>query len=112
MSTSFPMEISCQQVKALLDADGPLILVDCREPDEHRMVSLDGAKLLPTSLLPAAIAELEPLRDERIVVFCHHGMCSLRMVEWLREHGFQNVQSMTGGIDQWAQEIEPGMVRY
>ncbi len=106
------VEISCQQVKTLLDAGGSLNLVDCREPDEHAMVSLDGAKLLPTSMLPTAVAELEPLRDEQIVVFCHHGMRSLRMVEWLRGQGFENVQSMTGGIDQWAQEIEPGMVRY
>lgn len=106
------MEISCQQVKTLLDAGGPLNLVDCREPDEHAVVSLDGAKLLPTSMLPAAVAELEPLRDERIVVFCHHGMRSLRMVEWLRGQGFENVLSMTGGIDQWAREIEPGMARY
>ena len=106
------MEISCQQVKTLLYTGGPWNLVDCREPDGHAVVSLDGAKLLPTSMLRAAVTELEPLRDERIVVFCHHGMRSLRMVEWLRGQGFENVQSMTGGIDQWAREIEPDMVRY
>ena len=51
-------------------------------------------------------------RIDRIVVYCHLGGRSHRVATWLREQGFAQAQSMAGGIDQWAAEIEPGMARY
>ena len=107
-----PLETTCAKVKSLLDADEPVQLVDCREPSEHAIAAIDGAQLVPTSMLPAAADQLVPLRDERIIVFCHHGMRSLQFVEWLRSQGFEQAQSMSGGIDRWADEIDPGVARY
>jgi rhodanese-related sulfurtransferase len=45
-------------------------------------------------------------------VHCHHGGRSLRVVRWLREQGFSRAQSMAGGIDQWAVDIDPSLPRY
>jgi rhodanese-related sulfurtransferase len=31
---------------------------------------------------------------------------------WLRNQGFTRAASMTGGIDQWATDIDPTIARY
>ncbi len=106
------MEVSCQDV-AQLRADGEnFVFIDCREPDEAAICSIEGATLMPTSTLPDRAAELDPHKADRIVIHCHAGGRSLRMANWLRQQGFEQAQSMAGGIDKWAQEIEPGMPRY
>ena len=107
-----PLEISCHDVRALLHADSGVVLLDCREADEHRLVAIDGARLLPMSEIPQRIGELTSLIEARIVVHCHHGGRSAKVALWLRQQGFARAQSMAGGIDQWAIDIEPGMARY
>jgi len=57
-------------------------------------------------------AELEPYRAREIVVHCHHGGRSMQVTQWLRQQGYSRVQSMAGGIDRWACEIEPNLPRY
>jgi rhodanese-related sulfurtransferase len=110
--SELPLEISCHDVNARLDAaDRDLLLLDCREPEEHAIVAIRDAKLLPMSEIQQRIGEL-PDRQSHIVVLCHLGGRSLQVTSWLRQQGFSNVQSMAGGIDQWAVEIEPGMARY
>jgi adenylyltransferase/sulfurtransferase len=51
-------------------------------------------------------------KDRPIVVYCHHGMRSQRACDWLRRAGYQNVFNLIGGIDAWADQIEPTMKRY
>ncbi|HQU46751.1 MAG TPA: rhodanese-like domain-containing protein, partial [Pirellulales bacterium] len=58
------------------------------------------------------VSELEPHRGRAIVVHCHHGGRSLRVAQWLRQQGFAAAQSMSGGIDAWAAEIDPDVPRY
>jgi len=110
--SELPMEVSCQEVKGALDASEQLLLVDCREEEEHQTVSIKGAILLPMSQLVERVGELECEQHRQIVVHCHHGGRSLQVANWLRQQGYGNAQSMQGGIDVWAEEIEPGMTRY
>jgi rhodanese-related sulfurtransferase len=107
-----PLEIDCQSVKSLLDAGEDFLLLDCREPNEHQIVSLAAARLLPMGEIPQRLEELAAARDQRIVVHCHHGGRSLRVAAWLRQQGFPGAQSMAGGIDAWAAEIDPRLPRY
>ena len=58
------------------------------------------------------INELEEWRDKKIIVYCHHGVRSLRVVRWLREKGFSKASSMKGGIDQWVECVNPSLPRY
>ncbi|MEX2141161.1 MAG: rhodanese-like domain-containing protein [Pirellulales bacterium] len=109
---TLPLEIPPGQVKELLDAGGDFLLLDCREPDEHATVHIKQAMLLPMSELPNRLDELASHRERQIVVHCHHGGRSMRVTKWLREQGFASAQSMAGGIDQWAVEIDPTLPRY
>jgi rhodanese-related sulfurtransferase len=112
MSQSLSLEIDCRSVKAKLDAGEDFAFVDCREADEHALVRIEAATLIPMSQFAQRASELDALRGKPIVIHCHHGGRSMRVVQWLRQQGFAQAQSMAGGIDQWAMEIEPGMARY
>ncbi|MDP9055360.1 MAG: rhodanese-like domain-containing protein [Acidobacteriota bacterium] len=95
----------------------PLRLIDVREPHEHAVCHIEGARLIPMQTVPGRLAELhaEALNDTdatRIVLFCHHGVRSLSVADWLRRQGVANCQSMSGGIDLWSLQIDPGIPRY
>lgn len=107
-----PLEIDCPSVKAKLDAGEQFHFVDCRETSEYDAVKIDGTTLLPMSEMAERVGELEEHRESDIIIHCHHGGRSLRVANWLRQQGFSTAQSMAGGIDVWAVEIEPGMLRY
>ena len=109
---NIPLEIDCQGVKAKIDAKADFLLIDCREADEHQKVHIGMARLMPMSVIQDRVGELEPFKHKEIVVHCHHGGRSLKVTHWLRSQGFANVQSMAGGIDQWAVDIDPGLARY
>lgn len=112
MADPLPLDITCSTVKANLDSAADMVLIDCREPDEHAIVHITGATLIPMSQMSQRAGELDAFRDRHVVVHCHHGGRSMRVVQWLRQQGFAKAQNMAGGIDEWAVEIEPGMARY
>lgn len=107
-----PWEIDCRSVKQLLDDGASFQFVDCREPSEYETAKIAGATLMPMSQLMARVAELEPHRQGSIVVHCHHGGRSMRVVQWLRQNGFAGAQSMAGGIHQWSADIDPSVPQY
>ena len=107
-----PLEVDCRAVKSLLDSGQDFMLLDCRQPEEHAIVSIPQAKLIPMHDLPGQISDLEPFRDRQVIVHCHHGGRSLQVASWLRRQGFSQAASMAGGIDQWAIEIDPSLPRY
>jgi rhodanese-related sulfurtransferase len=112
MSSEVPIETDCRTVRDDLAASQDLLLIDCREPDEHRVAAIAQARLFPMSEIESRVKEMEPHRDRRVVVHCHHGGRSLKVARWLREQGFSKAQSMAGGIDEWSREIDPAVPRY
>ncbi|QEG35178.1 rhodanese-like domain-containing protein [Bythopirellula goksoeyrii] len=110
--SSLPPQIACSELQALSKNGADFLLIDCREADEHALVALPDSKLLPMSSLAEQVSELENHKGSHLVVYCHLGVRSQRVANWLRDQGFEKVQSLTGGIDRWAEEIEPEMVRY
>ena len=107
-----PLHIDVNSVKDLLDSGEEFLLLDCREPQEHALVRIDGAKLIPMQELASRLAELEPHRQGRIVVHCHHGGRSLKVTTWLRSQGFAKTQNMSGGIDTWSLLVDTSLPRY
>lgn len=107
-----PIEIDVKTVHGKLASQDDFLLLDCREPGEYAIASIEGAMLIPMGELPGRIAELESAREKNVVVHCHHGGRSLRVANWLRSQGFAQAQSMAGGIDAWSQQIDPSVARY
>ncbi len=111
-SSLHPLEISCEAVQEKLESGEKFLLVDCREQNEYDAVHLEPAMLLPMSEIQARLGELESHRDQDIVVHCHHGGRSMQVTAWLTQQGFASVKSMAGGIDRWAEVIDPQLPRY
>ena len=107
-----PLEIDVLSVKQLLDSGEPLLLLDVREPHEHAAAKIEGATLIPMREIPGRIAELEAHKTGRVIVHCHHGGRSQRVMNYLRQQGFTSVQNMTGGIDDWSLQVDPSVPRY
>jgi glyoxylase-like metal-dependent hydrolase (beta-lactamase superfamily II)/rhodanese-related sulfurtransferase len=103
------LQITVEQLKAKLDkGDRPFIL-DVREASEFRTANIGGT-LIPINEIPKRFAELDPKQE--IVVHCHHGGRSQRVVEFLYDKGFSNVRNLVGGIDAWSVKIDPKVPRY
>lgn len=103
-------EISATETAKLLK-ENKVRLIDVREPWEFQTAHVEGSLLMPMGDVPSrAHQELDP--DERIVVMCHAGVRSMNVTVWLRNQGFENVQSMRGGIDAWSTDVDLRVPRY
>lgn len=107
------MEVSAREVQQRIDTGEKLHLIDVREPHEFQLAMIEGASLVPMRQIPGEIQELEARADEgALIVYCHHGVRSLNVVDWLRKQGVERCQSMAGGIDAWSQTVDPSVPRY
>jgi len=108
---SNPDEVTVQELKhALENPDLGIQVLDVREPVEHRIASIKGAKLIPLSTLRQRYTELDP--SQRYYIHCHAGGRSMNAVEFLRGQGFKHVKSVKGGITAWSDEIDPSVPKY
>lgn len=108
-----PLEVSPQEVKRRQDAGEKLHFIDVREPHEYALARLEGAELIPMRTVPGALQSLEARADEgTLIVYCHHGVRSLNVANWLREQGIEACQSMAGGIDAWSVVVDGSVLRY
>lgn len=108
-----PLEITPKELNEKLDNGVRVVLVDVREPVENQICRIEGSHLIPMRTVAAEVQKLEAAADEAlVVVYCHHGVRSLSVVNWLREHGVSECQSLNGGIDRWSVEIDPSVPRY
>ncbi len=104
-------EIAPDELKSLLDGRSDIVVLDCRESWEVDTAKIAGSAHIPMNEIPARFQqELDPAR--RIVVVCHHGVRSYNVTVWLRSQGYDKVQSLAGGIDRWARQIDPTVPVY
>jgi len=101
--------ISVQDLKEKLQ-DNKVLVLDVREPFEHDIARIEGSLLVPLGELSSHINEIP--RDKEIVVMCKSGTRSAKATEFLRQQGVQNVYNLEGGINAWAEKIDPEMARY
>jgi len=88
----------------------PPLLLDVREEWEFERGHLADAQLMPMSRIQGQWQQLDPERET--VVICHHGVRSFHVARFLEHNGFTNLINLTGGVDAWAKEIDPGMPLY
>jgi len=102
-------EIDPRGLKARLDAGDDVLVIDVREPHEHKICNIGGT-LIPMGEIPARVGEIDASRD--VVVYCRTGKRSAQVVSWLMQSGFEKVWNLTGGIHRWADEIDPNIPKY
>ena len=98
--------ISVQDVKAKLDANEKVNLVDVREPHEHAEFNIGGTLLPLGKVQTMQIDDIEDLRNEEIIVYCRSGMRSAQATMILQQLGFTNVLNLEGGMVGWKDAIK------
>ena len=105
-------ELDPADAAAWLATDKAPMVIDCREHSEHALCHLPRNLLIPLAAIPARAPSVIGGSNQPVIVYCHHGIRSLKATRWLRSHGFGNVFSLRGGIDAWSLRIDPSVPRY
>jgi sulfur-carrier protein adenylyltransferase/sulfurtransferase len=103
-------EITPRALKAELDSADPPLLIDVRDPEEWEISRIEGARLIPRAQLPEKVDELTRARE--IVLYCRSGKRSSLATQLLLDLGFSHVKSLAGGINAWADQVDPTLVKY
>ncbi|MGB7554990.1 MAG: molybdopterin-synthase adenylyltransferase MoeB [Candidatus Korobacteraceae bacterium] len=107
-TTTMP-DMTPEELKRRLDAGDDLFVLDVREPHEYQICNL-GGHLIPLNDLPKRVSELDASRE--MVVHCKLGGRSAKAVDFLRQSGFARVHNLAGGINAWAERVDPKMPKY
>jgi rhodanese-related sulfurtransferase len=102
--------ISPKELAGLLQRDPSVKLVDVRSREEFEAVNIAGSVLLSQDVMRELMASGS--NTSPIVVIDHAGKNGLDAAAYFMGHGLQNVRCLRGGLDAWAQEVEPKMRRY
>ncbi|HEU6446938.1 MAG TPA: rhodanese-like domain-containing protein [Verrucomicrobiae bacterium] len=102
--------ISPKELAGLLQRNKSVKLIDVRSREEFEAVKIEGSMLLSQPVMQQLMAS--GTNDEPIVVIDHAGKNGLDAAAYFMGHGLENVRCLRGGIDAWAQEVDPKMRRY
>ena len=111
-------EISVDELAKKLQSQDQFILLDVRELFEldYAKITDDRLEVAPMSRLAGegidALPESAKSRDAEIIVLCHQGVRSADVTGWLASQGWTNVQSVRGGIDEYARRIDRSVGMY
>lgn len=103
-------QITPQELKTRLDRNDRPFLLDVRQDWETRLCRLENTVHIPIEEIEVRTDELNP--EDEIVVYCHQGVRSAAVAEYLRQLGFKNVKNLAGGLDHWARTVDSSMRRY
>ena len=102
--------IGPKELEALRKQDSSVRLLDVRSREEFEAVHIEGAALMSQDSMRQVLADGSNTRP--LVIVDHQGKTALDAAAYFMGHGLQNVRCLRGGIDAWAQEVEPTMRRY
>lgn len=104
------MLISPTDLSKLLARDKSVKVVDVRSREEFEAVQLEGSILLSQNTMQEILARWP--RDQIFAIVDHQGKNALDAAAYFLGHGFERVRCLRGGIDAWAQEVDPDFPRY
>ena len=102
--------LSVEEYAALAKAGNAYELIDVRNSHEYEIARIPGARLIPVGELPARLAELDA--DRAYVLTCHKGPRSVQAYKLMKDAGYKHLQILAGGVDAWAERIDPTLPRY
>jgi sulfur-carrier protein adenylyltransferase/sulfurtransferase len=104
--------ITPQELRELLDSGKKLALIDVREPVEWDINHIDGAQLIPKSLISSGEGLAQLPHDRKAVLYCKTGVRSAEALAAVKRAGFSDAVHLQGGIVAWAKQMQPDMVMY
>ena len=102
--------ITVGQLKQKICEQDAMVILDVREPFEFDIARIDGSTLIPLDELTDRLDELAP--EQQIIAVCKSGVRSAYAVQLLQRRGFTNSFNLEGGVDAWAEQIDPTMQKY
>jgi rhodanese-related sulfurtransferase len=97
--------ISVEELKKRLDAGEVVNLLDVREPHEHADFNIGGTLLPLGRVMQMDTDEIEPWKNEEVIVYCRSGNRSGQASMMLETAGFTNVKNLTGGMMAWQSSL-------
>jgi rhodanese-related sulfurtransferase len=116
--TASALDLSAQDLRQRLDRGESLTLLDVREPSERAICSIRvppqaGELHIPMREIPERLIDIQGVVARGpLVVYCHHGIRSRDVAQWLAERGLNGILNLRGGIDSWSLEADPSVPRY
>jgi sulfur-carrier protein adenylyltransferase/sulfurtransferase len=104
--------ITPRELRELLDSGKKLALIDVRERVEWDINHIDGAQLIPKSLISSGEGLSQLPHDRKAVLYCKTGVRSAEALAAVKKAGFADAVHLQGGIVAWAQQMQPDMVMY
>jgi rhodanese-related sulfurtransferase len=83
------------------------VVIDVCEPDEFARGHVIGAKNLPLGQLEDKLAQVVKNKSTQVIMVCQVGARSARAAATARKLGFENVQSLSGGLRAWTAASMP-----
>ena len=102
-------DLTPSEFKEFVNKDG-VVLIDVREPEEFEICKINGAINTPMSSIQDTFEELDSSKS--YALYCHHGMRSMSVANFLSSKGFKSLVNLQGGIDAWSLEIDSSVERY
>ena len=102
--------ISPAEANAKLAAEPQSKFLDVRTVQERETACVEGFSMLDEGLVQEMVSTWD--RETPLVFMCHYGGRSAQAADYFTQQGFQNVFNVAGGIDAWAQSVDPKLVRY
>jgi len=102
--------ITVEELKQKLDLGEDVTLLDVREPHEWPISDLPDSVKIPLGQLQQRVSELA--QDADLVVYCRTGGRSAQAVQFLQQNGYGRATNLAGGINRWAEAIDPQMRKY
>ncbi len=97
-------DITPKELKAKIDSEEDIVLIDVREPYEHAEFNI-GGMLIPLGHLPAELDQITPQKDKEIIVYCRSGNRSGMAQQILLQEGFPKVRNLLGGMLEWKDTV-------
>lgn len=102
--------IEVTELKEMIDQKVDFDLIDVRKLEEYEHCNLDG-KLIPMHEIQSRYSEIT--KDKKVIVHCHHGGRSKKVIAWLQENfGYDNLYNLSGGIHAWSEQIDGSVPTY
>jgi adenylyltransferase/sulfurtransferase len=103
-------QVTVEQLKEMQERGERPVLLDVREPHEYALADLPDSLKVPLGALPRSFEQVP--KDKELVVYCRSGARSGNAVVFLRQMGYEKAVNLAGGINAWAERIDPSMRKY